>query len=132
VGTPTRRELGASIEIARRRRGMTQAQLAAAAGLSRNTVLMLERGRANPSWDAVRQLCAVLGLNLEITDVVHGVHAAGTLTATGHGVQTTGYMDEFDEDPIDAVLAELVDRRDYPTDLAEEGAAAEHAPRDVR
>lgn len=47
----------------RRRRGLTQQQLADGAGIDRATVSLIENGREEPRADTVRRLAAVLDIN---------------------------------------------------------------------
>lgn len=42
--------------------GLSQAQLARAAGVGRQYVYQLEAGRRAPSWDVVQRLAAALGV----------------------------------------------------------------------
>lgn len=53
------------IEEARRERGMTQQQLAAALGVSRQTVISLEGGRYNPSLLLAHRLAVLFDTNIE-------------------------------------------------------------------
>ena len=45
--------------------GMTQAELAQRIGLTRQTVIAIEKGRYSPSLEAAFQIARVLGLPLE-------------------------------------------------------------------
>lgn len=53
------------IEEVRRERGMTQQQLAAALGVSRQTVISLEGGRYNPSLLLAHRLAVLFDTNIE-------------------------------------------------------------------
>lgn len=56
--------LGEAVRAARLRRGMSQEQLAAAAGLDRTYVSGLERGTRNPALSTQERLAAALGVPL--------------------------------------------------------------------
>lgn len=55
------------IEEARRRAGLTQAELARRAGVSRPTVNAYERGRREPGAEALAGLLAAAGFRLTLT-----------------------------------------------------------------
>ncbi len=52
--------LGAAIRQLRGKRGVTQERLAEDAGLTAATLSLIERGRANPTWDTVKKIVAAL------------------------------------------------------------------------
>lgn len=52
--------LGSAIRQLRRKRGLTQEDLAENAGLTAATLSLIERGRANPTWDTVKKIAAAL------------------------------------------------------------------------
>ena len=52
--------LGEAIRQLRRKRGITQERLAEEAGLTPATLSLIERGRANPTWDTVKKIAAAL------------------------------------------------------------------------
>ena len=52
---------GEKIREARRKRGLTQVELADAAGLRQSAVSMIERGRIEPSLATLHSLAAALG-----------------------------------------------------------------------
>lgn len=54
-----------NIECRRRALDMTQQQLAAALGVSRQTVISLESGRYNPSLLLAHRLAVVFGVSIE-------------------------------------------------------------------
>jgi transcriptional regulator with XRE-family HTH domain len=54
--------LGAALRAARRGRGLTQAELAKAVGVSRLKVIQIERGEASVSMGAYAGVAAALGL----------------------------------------------------------------------
>mgnify|MGYP004483930389 FL=1 len=53
------------IEQRRRERGMTQQQLAAALGVSRQTIISLEGGRYNPSLLLAHAIARLFGAQIE-------------------------------------------------------------------
>jgi transcriptional regulator with XRE-family HTH domain len=55
------------IREARRRAGLTQAQLAERAGTTQSAVARWERGRSAPSFDTVRRLVRACGFDLFVT-----------------------------------------------------------------
>ncbi len=54
-----------AIKVARAERDMTQAQLAAAVGVSRQTINAIEQGTYNPTIKLCRAICKVLGKTLD-------------------------------------------------------------------
>ncbi len=57
------RTFGEQVHIARRRRLLSQAELAKRVGISRNYVSMIERGIADPGYAIVVELCDYLGID---------------------------------------------------------------------
>lgn len=53
------------IESLRKDRGMTQQQLAASVGVSRQTIISLEGGRYNPSITLAHQIAQLFGKKIE-------------------------------------------------------------------
>ena len=53
------------IEQKRKERGMTQQQLAAALGVSRQTINAIEKGEYNPTINLCRSICKILGKTLD-------------------------------------------------------------------
>ena len=53
------------VREARRRRSMTQAQLAELAGTTQSAIARLESGRTAPSFDEVLRLLRLMGLDLD-------------------------------------------------------------------
>lgn len=69
--------LGSKLYAIRKRYGMTQAQVAEAAGLSNNTYAEIERGVVNTSVESIMQLCRALHITPdEILTDCPGVAAA--------------------------------------------------------
>ncbi|HEY5878037.1 MAG TPA: helix-turn-helix domain-containing protein [Nakamurella sp.] len=60
---------GDLIREARRRAGLTQAELAARAGTTQSGIARWESGRTSPSLDDVRRLIRLCGLDLEVAIV---------------------------------------------------------------
>jgi len=54
-------KLGASVKTARRRRFMTQAQLAKAAGISQRTLVNIETNKVEPHFSTILKLAEALG-----------------------------------------------------------------------
>ncbi len=59
-------ELGSKIRSLRQQRGLTAAQLAEQAGLSRTTLYHLEQGRGNIEMSRFLSLCRALGVELDL------------------------------------------------------------------
>lgn len=53
------------IKVARAEKDMTQAALAAAVGISRQTMNAIEQGEYNPTLKLCRAICKVLGKSLD-------------------------------------------------------------------
>lgn len=56
--------LGEAIRQLRRKRGVTQERLAEEAGFTPATLSLIERGRANPTWDTVKKIAVALGSSM--------------------------------------------------------------------
>ena len=54
-------KLGASVRTARRKRFMTQAQLAKAAGISQKTLVNIETNKVEPHFSTILKLAEALG-----------------------------------------------------------------------
>ncbi|MCC8063749.1 MAG: helix-turn-helix transcriptional regulator [Clostridiales bacterium] len=54
-----------AIKVARAEKDMTQTQLAAAVGISRQTMNAIEQGTYNPTIKLCRAICKVLGKTLD-------------------------------------------------------------------
>jgi transcriptional regulator with XRE-family HTH domain len=59
-------ELGPALQRARTRRGLTQAQLAQRAQLSRIFVAKVEAGERMPSWDTLSRLAGPLKITVRV------------------------------------------------------------------
>jgi transcriptional regulator with XRE-family HTH domain len=58
--------LGEKIVLYRKRRKLSQAELAEIAGVSRNSISMLERGEYNPTLDQLRKISTALEVELVV------------------------------------------------------------------
>jgi y4mF family transcriptional regulator len=58
--------IGQTIKQRRKELGITQADLAELADISKNTLYKLERGQLNPSLDILTKLARVLGMELKL------------------------------------------------------------------
>ncbi|HEX7590644.1 MAG TPA: helix-turn-helix domain-containing protein [Candidatus Limnocylindrales bacterium] len=88
-------QFGASIRAVRLRRAMTQEQLAAAAGVSRPIVSLIERGRVEEtSVRTVRQVAAILGVSV-------------TLNARWRGAEMAKLLDEAHSALVGSVVKRL-------------------------
>lgn len=58
--------LGETLALYRDRRGMTQVEVAAAAGINVNTYGHIERDEGNPTLSTLRRVATALGCRLEI------------------------------------------------------------------
>jgi DNA-binding XRE family transcriptional regulator len=56
-------KLGASVRTARRKRFMTQAQLAKAAGISQKTLVNIETNKVEPHFSTILKLADALGID---------------------------------------------------------------------
>ncbi len=54
------------VREARRRKGLTQAQLAQLAGTTQSAIARLESGRTSPSFDDVLRLLRLMGMDLDL------------------------------------------------------------------
>ena len=57
--------LGLRIRLARTRRGMKQAELADAIGVSRNAMSLIEKGTSDPAFSRVQKMAEVLKTSLD-------------------------------------------------------------------
>jgi DNA-binding XRE family transcriptional regulator len=62
-------KIGEIVKAARRRRFMTQAQLAQAAGLSQRTLVNIETNRVQPHFSTILKLAEALGV--DPSELVH-------------------------------------------------------------
>lgn len=60
-------EIGTVIRALRRERGLSQAEVARAAGTSQPAIARLEAGRSSPSIATIERILAAMGLRLELT-----------------------------------------------------------------
>ena len=58
-----------TLRVIRMKKGLSQAQLAAAIGTQQPQIARLESGAANPQLDTCRKIAAVLGIDLNILDL---------------------------------------------------------------
>lgn len=56
--------LGAAIRESREKRGLSQEALAGQAGITPNTLSLIEQGKANPTWGTVRGIASALGVSV--------------------------------------------------------------------
>jgi transcriptional regulator with XRE-family HTH domain len=56
--------LGAAIRQLRLERGISQEDLAHAAGVTTGTLSIIERGRSNPTWGTVREIARALEVSV--------------------------------------------------------------------
>lgn len=91
---PTVRTLGVAIRDARRGAGLTQQQLADRSGVTRQWVIQLELGKANPTFENLRAVCDVLDLTMHLHP--SKVDAAGTLAGEPLGAA----LEDVDLDEI--------------------------------
>jgi transcriptional regulator with XRE-family HTH domain len=75
AGGPLARRLGAAVVAKRRILDITQEELAERSGLHRTYVASVERGRRNPSLDAIAQLAS--GLGIPMSELFRLVEAMG-------------------------------------------------------
>jgi transcriptional regulator with XRE-family HTH domain len=59
------KELGKRIVLARKAKGMSQEQLAAASDIDRSHMGFIEQGRRRPTLATLFKICASLGMSLE-------------------------------------------------------------------
>jgi XRE family transcriptional regulator, regulator of sulfur utilization len=55
---------GDAVRELRLKREVTQEEVAASAGITPQTLSLIERGQANPTWDTARKLAAALGVSI--------------------------------------------------------------------
>jgi transcriptional regulator with XRE-family HTH domain len=56
--------LGKAILQLRRKRNLTQEDLAHSAGITTGTLSLIERGHANPTWSTVKAIATALGASM--------------------------------------------------------------------
>lgn len=99
----TLRILGGAVRDARRDAGWTQQQLADRAGVTRQWVVQLEQGQANPTFENLRGVCETLNL------IIH-LHPGG-VDPTGIGA-----VEPRGTDPAGIDLDEIIERHTRPPD----------------
>lgn len=82
--------LGALVRKRRRALGLRQAKLATLAGVSRQWLVELEKGKARAPFNLVMQILAQLGYELRICDVSPSQFASSAMTDTRLGQPTLG------------------------------------------
>ncbi len=111
-------QLGPAVQLLRKRRGLRQRDLAEAAGLGRTTVVQLEGGGANATWDTLCRVLLALGATLLdlheailLTSAQRGWEGEGEEGLQG-GVKIEGIWMAPDEVErrIDAAFDRLVER----------------------
>lgn len=55
---------GEAVRELRMKREATQEEIATDAGITPQTLSLIERGRANPTWDTARKLATALGVSI--------------------------------------------------------------------
>ena len=63
-----RERIGARIREIRRKRGMTQGQLAESCGMIQTTISKIEAGKFNASIDLMSRIATALGATLDLTE----------------------------------------------------------------
>lgn len=63
------RDIGENIKLARKRRKLSESQMAERAGISRSTVQLLEKGEPGVSMSAYVQVLFVLGLESDLKKI---------------------------------------------------------------
>ena len=59
-------ELGVNLEKRRKQLNLRQEDLAEMSGLTARTIYNIEEGKGNPSFNTLRKLCEILGLEMKI------------------------------------------------------------------
>lgn len=120
-------DLAAVIRDTRHRRGLTQFQLAAAVGITRQSVVNLETGRANPALATVLAALHALGLRLDvapsgpshnvvrIADDVGATDSVDTIVIPATHATRAGCAAPVSVD-LDAVLDAVRDDADHDAD----------------
>jgi HTH-type transcriptional regulator/antitoxin HipB len=85
-------DVAATVQGRRQELGLSQAELATRAGVSRDWVNQIEAGKATAEFGLVIRLLDALGLRLDID-----VRASGDDTPTGGSVDLDALLDEYRE-----------------------------------
>jgi len=86
----TRSELGALIRDRRNQRGLSQKELASAAGISQHTVTDIESGKVSPTIDVVLRCLTALGVGIDIREIPKSEGEAHKLLESIIGAHTIG------------------------------------------
>ncbi|PLP99726.1 helix-turn-helix transcriptional regulator [Cupriavidus pauculus] len=96
------------IQLKRKELGLTQQQLAAMAGLSRQSLNGIERGTVNVTLDSLLRLLDILGLSIAIadpsTDRLAGGKPERALWMAAHGANVS-YSGEFTTELLEQALS---------------------------
>lgn len=92
--TTSAREVGAYLRDLRRRRHLTQQQVADAAGLARNRLALVEAGKANPTLSTLLAVLAAVGGSMNLEDATDRERPPGSL-------DLDAFLTRFDERPAD-------------------------------
>lgn len=65
------KELGENIKLARKRRGLTEMQVAERAGIARSTLQLIEKGTPGVAMSSYLQVLFVLGLEKDVSRVAN-------------------------------------------------------------
>ena len=94
--TATPRELGAALRDSRKNLGLTQLEVAGAAGVQRSWLARLEGGNENPTFAKLLAVASTLGLHIELTSTAD-LSTESSILATP--VDLDLLLAEFDERP---------------------------------
>ncbi len=97
--SPELQNLGPSLILARRERGLSQAELAARSGLSQAQISYFELGQRRPTLDQLLKIAQALGCSLQ--KVLSGSNRTGTrLSDIALQLRDLGLVDLWVRDPI--------------------------------
>lgn len=110
--------VGKQLRDARKRAGLTQAELGAKVGISGSAVGQWEQGKTTPSWKQAQKVAEVLGVAAlvpeefsQLRDVVE-LQARVTLLLAREARERSNDIDELDA--MIAALVAVLDRRRQP------------------